>query len=245
MVLVVLLTGLFIVYRQSPSCFDGELNQDELNVDCGGSCTAVCAAEVSDIIVLWSRVFLVRPGVYDVAALVENPNRFALKDASYSIKIHDENNLLVKEVRGSTYLNPIQRALIFESKIDVGFRQPTTAFITFSDNLEWLRVRASRKPELAVGGREIITEEGSTIRAVLSNESLFDVADIETYALVYDDKENVVAVSTSFVPFLTSGASQEISFTWPIAFDNDPFAIEILTRTDLVSDNILENLVAE
>ena len=234
LILGAIITALIISHQEDPTCFDGIQNQGELEIDCGGECLKVCSIETTDLIVHWSRVFRVRDGKYDLAILVENPNQFGLSDIPFFAKVHDERNILVKEIRGSTYLNPGEKALIFEPNINVGQRTPINAFVEMGDNPEWRRLESVRKPILTVGGKQVRNETNGEVRITLTNDSLFPAEDIEVYALVADDVGNVFAVSGTEVAELKVGEEREIIFTWPELFPKDPFAVEIMVRTNLV-----------
>lgn len=237
--LLLAIAGLiYFTNSPEPTCFDGLQNQDELEVDCGGSCLKVCPVEVSDLIVHWSRVVKVREGVYDVAALVENPNPFGIESIDYRIKVHDEDNILIRDFNGRTYLNPGEKMVLFEPNINVGFRTPTTAFIEFSEP-EWHRLIPARKPILSVGGKRFSNETQAEVRFTLSNDSLFDAGAIEAFVILFDERENAYAASRTLIEGLDSGEEKELFFTWPEPLEIEPFSIEIITRTDLVHDNII------
>ena len=54
--------------ERDETCVDGIQNQDETGIDCGGICVTACLDQISDLKVLWSRVFYVDVGVYDAVA---------------------------------------------------------------------------------------------------------------------------------------------------------------------------------
>src|SRR3989344_1532418 len=230
---------LIIINRHAPACNDDVQNQGELGIDCSGPCTKVCAVEINDLAALWTRIFKVREGIYDVAAYVENPNDFGLVNLPYHIRIYDAENVPVKDVEGEVFLNPHERALIFEPQVNVGFRIPNRAFITFPDKPVWHRLNPARATTLTVTNQRIETSPILSLRATLTNDSLFLVSAIELDALLYGQSGNVLHVSRTYVENLASGQSKEISFTWPTLPTETVVSSDILPRVDLVSSNVI------
>ena len=108
--------GLIYYFQPEPTCFDKRQNQDEESVDCGGSC-APCSEKIHDLTILWSRVFSVREGSYDAAALVENQNQFlASKKLVYAFKLYDKDNILVAIRENFTFVNAGEKLIIFEPR---------------------------------------------------------------------------------------------------------------------------------
>jgi hypothetical protein len=246
LLMLILAFVLFIALnRRVPTCTDNIANQGEVDVDCGGPCLKVCPVEASDIIVLWSRVFKVKDGKYDVAAYIENPNSFGVKELEYAVRIYDTDNIPVKDAKGKTYLNPHERVLVFVPLVDLGFRIPTRAFVTFPEAPNWQRLKSDiRQPVLSVRDQSVSESDGLlTLRAEVSNDSEFPTDQIELYAFLYDVWGNVNHASKSFLPGLSSGASSEIAFTWPGIASTTVKSADIFYRVNLVEGNILHEQI--
>ena len=240
LILCILTVFLIFANRHVPSCTDKVQNQEELDVDCGGPCVNVCQSEISSITTLWTRVFKVREGVYDVAAYIENPSSFGLVQAPYHIKIYDADNVPVKDIEGSVYLNPNERVLIFEPEVNVGFRVPNRAFLTFEEDLDWLRLDIPRAPILTITNQKIEDSPVFTLRANVTNNSFFQVDGIELNALLYGNDGNVIGISRTFINYLGNDETKEVSFTWPGMLSEEVVSADIFPRTDMVTANILK-----
>lgn len=235
--IAVLLAGVFLFLRslQAPvSCFDGLKNQDELGVDCGGSCSAVCQSEVSDLEVLWSQVFRVSGGVYDAAALVENPNpAIGAERLSYRFRVFDEKNVLITERIGVAYVNPSERVLIFEPRLDTGERIPRRAFIDFEEVPVWKRVPTAARTRLVIEDKRFESVPRPRVTATVVNQSVAGVPDAEAMVVLSNAEGNAFAVSRTKVGRIAGDGKKSVAFTWPEPFAESPTFIEILVRTNL------------
>ncbi len=223
----------FLFFKPKATCFDGKKNQNEENVDCGGICTA-CLGETKDIIVLWSNVFSLGNGKYEVASLLKNPNLFAgLPELKYRFKIYDTNNILIAIREGQTFMNPNEEYLIFETDISGGERIPKRVFIEF-DNLNWRRIEKER-PQIFILEKNFNDAIFPMLEAKVSNKSLVSLNNIEAAAILFDAEDNAIGVSITKIDSLPPESSGSISFTWPGKFNEIPASSKILIRNNLTN----------
>jgi len=234
LILVAVAVGGFFYFKPQATCFDDKKNQDELGVDCGGVCGS-CLGETKEIITLWSNVFPLGNGVYEIASLVRNPNFFAgLPQVKYTFKLYDDNNILIAVREGKTFFNPNEDYLIFETGISVGERTPRRVFIEF-DNLNWKRIERERL-QIAVSEKSFDNSIFPILKARITNKTLSIASDIEAAAILFDDEDNAIGVSVTRVGALSSESSQLLSFTWPHQFTVEPASSKILIRSNLTNE---------
>lgn len=236
-VLLVFIFGMWLVwfffFRSPASCFDGLKNGNELGVDCGGACRMVCKEEVVPLSTLWSKVFPLRSGVVNVAALIENPNaRFAVPTLTYTFKLYDKDNILITQKSGRTFANANERFLILEPQVPVGNLIPVRAFIEIAPPT-WERL--AQTPEalpVKVQQQELVQGDEPHLTGRIENTGARTLYDLTVLALVVDKDENAVAVSSTFVNTLTAGTASTLTFTWPTAFDREAVAASLYPRID-------------
>lgn len=219
-----------------PSCQDGIKNQSELGVDCGGppagGCQAVCPNEARAARVLWARVLPLGTGVYDLAALVENPNSgLALESLPYAFRFTDQNNLFINRVNGTLALAPLEQFVIFASNVDVGRRLPTRAFVDFTGAPIWRR--ASEKPFVSVSDSRFTMNPSPLLVAKVKNDSLKDYSGVTVAAVLSDSLRNALAASATLVESLPAGETREISFSWPRPFSTEPVFFDLYPHVAL------------
>lgn len=238
-VIIIFGTGYF-VWRNitKPTCFDIKKNQGEEGIDCGGPCEEKCLGEVKDLIILWSKFFEISKGKYDLATLIKNPNAFlALPSVKYQFKIYDKSNILIAVKEGETFITPSETFPIFETNVDTSNRIPSRVFIEFEKSLNWERVEKGKLP-LIVSKKQFFNEPPFPRLVVgLENKSIVPLDDIFVAAVLSDKDKNAQGVSLTKIDSLSGEAYQEIVFTWPQPFSEEPAIIEVLFRSGLENGN--------
>lgn len=237
---IFILAAIFGVYyyfyiRIPTSCSDSVQNQNEIDIDCGGPCEAICKSEILPLAVEWTRPFKTLEGQYDVAALITNRNTFfGIPKFAYKFSLFDEKNVFVAEKEGTIFINPNEKVLVFASGLNTGKRVATRAFIEFDKEVlsqGWVRVGdVSKKPKLDVGSDKLESGALPKLSAEISNDSPYNVSGIDVAAIVYNEENNAIAVSTTFIDAIDANTNQAVNFTWPSPFSSKPSRADILPR---------------
>jgi len=232
----------YLQLSKAPNCFDGKANGDEQGIDCGGSCAKICLSQINDIVIHWSRPFAVAPGVYDAVAYVENPNfRSGVSEVIYKFKLYDEDNILIAEKFGKTFIGPNEQLAIFESGLNTGERIPRRAFFEFAPDIDWQRIELAEEdtPLISVRNREVINlDTKPRLNATIVNDTPFPIEDIDVVAILYGADDNAIAVSATIIDRIEQYDSKDISFTWQDVFSVTPVRIDVIPRVNLFT---LEN----
>jgi hypothetical protein len=238
MVFFILVVGLpvFFATYKPPSCSDGKQNQNEKGVDCGGPCSVLCKASALDLIVHWQRAFMIKKGLYNVVAYVENPNLDSgIRSLNYSFKVYDKDSSLIYERRGSTFVPPKKIFAIFEGNILTGERVPAKTFFEFNQS-PWER-GVSSDSTLGFSNQLLTKDNGQQkLTAQIDNKNINDVYKVEVVAIVYDEDSesdnygNAIASSRTFVENVPKNGSAPVFFTWPNIFSTNTTRTELLYR---------------
>jgi len=222
--LIIFSPSIYRFLSKEATCSDGKRNGSELGIDCGGECEKVCRFSVEDPLILWSRSFEVRPGVYNSIAMIENLNSGAgAIDIPYNFKLFDSRNVLVYERKGVVDIPAQTRFPVFESAIITGERIPLRTFFEFNlDTIGWLR-QESPSLKLKTAEQKITGIESSPkIEVRVENRGLDTAQNIELFIIVYDLVDNAIAGSKTFIEEIKPGSSKLVTFTWP-----EPFAFPV------------------
>lgn len=217
LVILIGVPGFFIFY-QAPTCNDSKQNGDELGVDCGGSCQLLCTAQSLPLISKGDpRIFEFGRGVYGIVAVVENPNVAAeILHARYTLKLFEKSSLVpIRTIESETFVPNTGTFVVFEGPIDMEDRQLDRATLEWhTDTFVWQKNTQTIKN---IETRNIFLTREDTrprVSALLVNDSLNEVSNIELTALVSGDDGNLIAAAKTFVEKLAGGNSVPITFNW-------------------------------
>jgi hypothetical protein len=223
LILVILVVFYQTFFTAPATCFDRKQNGDELGVDCGGSCALLCADMARPPVVLWSRSFETRPGVYSSVAYVQNNNvgsNAGAKSVAYSFTLYDANNILIGHREGTVNIPPVQNVPITETNINVGNSIVSRTLFAFTDDppAVWNKVPQGGYPQL------IITQptheaDYSKFSAMLLNNTPTPVKNVSVIAILYDQNNTAIETSKSLVPLVNAHSSEPVVFTWPGGVD--------------------------
>jgi Mg-chelatase subunit ChlD len=226
----------FTNFYQGPNCFDGKQNGDEAEVDCGGSCVRICSFSVNEPEVKWSRAFRVTDGLYNAVAYVENSNRLAASsEVRYKFSLFDAAGLIT-EVSGTTILPPDGLYPIFEGRVSTGNRVPTRTFIEIEPIDVWQPSDMGREQFSVVERALADTDSRPRLDAVLRNNGLEEVREVEVVATIFDQSGTALASSRTYVDNFAPRSDTPLVFTWPEPIAKTLRSCEVPTDVVLAID---------
>ncbi|MBI5817081.1 MAG: VWA domain-containing protein [Candidatus Yonathbacteria bacterium] len=233
----IIVVSAYPIYRSfiyhEPSCFDGEKNQTEGGVDCGGSCKAVCSFSVTPLLVDWSRFFKVSDGTYDLAAYIENRNFSAgLKRIGYTFELYDNGSNLLATQKGDIFVNPGEQFVVYEPNTKVGDSVPTRVFFEFDKDPQWVKGTPTQQA-LSVKSRSLTDPYGSPhLQATIVNDSIDMLSNVNISAIVYNSSKNAIAASETTLDAIGKGEEKNIFFSWPTSLLSRPASGSCTAPTD-------------
>ncbi|OHA90760.1 MAG: hypothetical protein A2832_01400 [Candidatus Zambryskibacteria bacterium RIFCSPHIGHO2_01_FULL_44_22b] len=225
----------YLLFYKPPTCFDNKRNGDETGVDCGGSCQLLCTSESLPLIIKGDpQVLKVKEGVFEVVALVDNPNTDAeIYKAKYFIRLYSAQSIApTRVIEGETFVPKGAKFAIFEGPFTTSDGIiPIKATIEWrEDSLEWKK-NTSQVPKLIVVSKSVSREDSvPRLDAVIENSSLKSVSNVDVIALIYNDKGTIFAASKTFIDSLAAGANAPIVFSWPEPFSEKVINADIILR---------------
>jgi hypothetical protein len=221
--------GWYVFVYEPASCSDGLQNQDELGVDCDGTCARMCVVPRVDA--LWTRAVKSADGVYHGVALVKNPlpNGSGTR-LSYTLSLYDAKNILVAERRGVFDLAPGETRVLFEPNMITRERTPVRA-ATSVDGGVWQRDSVLEQRIRVIQG--VVDSEAKTYTVTLENLTAEPIYNVIADALLYDARGIVVTASESKVPLLAAHGRHEVVYTWSEAFDRPVTTADTVVRIDV------------
>ena len=217
--LVLVVFPYWYLHREVPTCFDGKQNQGELGIDCGSPCALLCKGAAKDLSILWTKVFPIRPGEYDVVAYVENPNfDVGTQRFDYTATLYDVNGTAIATKDGAGFARPSERFVVFAGGMLTGENAATAGKIEIHPGIQW--VSAVKSPPLFSVGDKSLThaDRRPELTATIHNETTDIYRNVDVAAIIYDSKNTPIGVSSTKVDKLAAKGTENLIFTWPGGF---------------------------
>ncbi len=214
-----------------PTCHDGKMNQDEVGVDCGGPCDLMCGFQIKPLKTLWTRSFEIsKGGLWNAVAYVENPNSEAyVPKAKYRFTLYDKNDKLIFEKEGETFITRDPVIPVFIGRMNIANKKPYRTRFEWLGSFDWYRVGDVHN--VKIEEQEFNGDlNRPTITATLINKEPYPLKDIDVVAIVYDENENAVGVSKTYVDFLPPRGKRFLTFSWVSRFKHDPKRWQLIAR---------------
>lgn len=214
---------------EAPSCTDGKLNQDEEEIDCGGSCPYLCAVGLVPPSVEFARPVSPQTGRTDVIAYIENANPSAgARAVQFTAVLFSASNTIVAEKEGTVDLPPSSVVPVYLPNFFSGGQEVARVFVEINqDSFRWFRYRDERVLPIV---RNTVIENTTTprITATLRNETAIGLQNVRTVITVFDEKDNAIAASQTIVSAIPPFGDAEAIFTWRAPFMDTPARVEVL-----------------
>lgn len=224
--------SLYYKYKPLPNCFDGKKNGTETGIDCGGGCLKVCAVNIRPLKSLWARAIEINKGTYTVVALIENNNlNLGTPKASYNVKILNRAGVVIGQRGNTTFINPNEKFVIFETGFNVGSDTPAKVFVDFNPISDWQSPRAS-KAVLTVTRQDFATDTMPVLQASITNTSVYNLAEVLVPVVISDEAGNAISASATFLGDVVAGESRDLTFTWREPFTAPPAYVDFYPRAN-------------
>jgi len=213
--LLIVSVTLYNLLKKPATCFDNKRNQNETGIDCGGVCSAICKADSKSLVIDWVRLFKIREGEYSVIAQIDNPAANSVaRDVPYTFSLRNKSGETVTTRSGKTFIPARKTFVVFEGTIETS-ASPDSVFFQFDQEPNWQK-SSYIEPNLVISNKELINIDSlPRMNATVQNPNIIDVNNVTLSALIYDDDENVVQVSQTYIENIKAGQSANIAFTWP------------------------------
>ena len=243
-IVVALVILIYPYFNKEPTCFDKKMNGSESGIDCGGTCEKVCTQEALQLVTLWTAPFEVTPGKYNVMAYIENQNRESgIPAINYEFKLYDAENIFIGRTSGTTFITSNDRTAIFAPGVETGNRIPARATFQFTSFPTWLKISRDQRNALAVSAEDQLLSnpfDHPKLEAMIVNKTLTEMKNLEVFAILYDENDNVMNVSKTLIDVLPKNSKAPVVFTWPKPFAKRPTKIDIFPQVNVFELKIVK-----
>ena len=153
-------TGFF---RVPASCVDGEENQGEQGVDCGGPCTQACLPSDLRPLEVAGQVRMLYPdrAHFGLLAKLVNPNiELGARSFEYNFRVYDESGGLIQSFSGRSFIYPGEAERYLLLPLLPLPRVPIARADLVVDREEWVSGDVFPRPKIAVQYYNTAASEG-------------------------------------------------------------------------------------
>jgi hypothetical protein len=177
------------------SCVDGILNQEETEIDCGGSCQS---CELKSLSLEIGKVEIVEVGnTATFLVSFENPSsNYGAIDVPYTFSYSDDNNL-PKNIDGKFSVDPAEIGYISETGIKLD-----SAGSVFFDLGDFEFIESKDIPVYQIGIRDLsieFPESQVEISGLVINDSPTDIETLKLLVLLKDTNDRVVNAAQTLI----------------------------------------------
>ena len=229
--LVIIGIPAFLILYKAPSCSDGIQNEGEQGIDCGGPCRTLCQNDFLPPVVLWASDEQVVPGLYNLAAYVENPNPDAgAVNVPYEFSVFDSQGVLITKVDGTMDIPPNRNLLAFVGAVNMQQRIPAAGGVQFSflSPPVWAQAQDTLG-DISISNKQYSEDSvGASLQATLTNTGLTSYNNLTVFSVLSDINGNELGFSKTLINTIPGGGSVVAPFTWPSSFNGAVVSEEIL-----------------
>ncbi len=239
LIIVVIIPAFYFLYTP-PTCTDGKQNGKETGVDCGGKCILLCQSSFLPPRIGWggAKIEKVADGLYNVAALIINPNvDGSAINAPYKISLYDEKGMPITEKRGFITLYAHRNSLAFEPAIKTDQSIPVKAIFEFTQPPVWFKSTDRLGGLVVVDKKYSEDSNSSSLEVTLENRTLYPYKDVIVSVILSNINGDAIGFSRTIIDNIPEKSGREVApFTWSFGRNNEVTSIEVLPLIAPVAD---------
>jgi len=236
---VLIVVGLYFLFRPDPTCFDGKQNQREQGIDCGGQCQA-CEKEIEAQSIRIEETAFVEStnSTYDILAKISNPNNlFGVSQLKYTITLLDKEETKLGEYSGESFVLPRETKSIILQGVELSQAPDDVQAIV--EDVEWVQFQDYTEPKLRFVRKEfrpITSGPGyGEVYGLLRNDSTLDFHKLHIKITLRDEKDQIIALHTTEMNTITAGEERDFFLQFPEKFEGHVAKIEAEAEADVIN----------
>jgi hypothetical protein len=191
-IFILIIGAIYFVFKSEPSCFDNKKNQGEEGIDCGGPCQKICLPENFRNIEVLETKFINVSNNLILLAKIQNPNReIAAQNFDYNFNLFDQNNNLIKNVSGSSFIYAEEIKYIIEFIEDNNLSKQIKNINLEIKNPNFVKAESFKKPNLKIlnQDKKQINENTIQISGKIINNDFIEFNNVKIVTNFYKNND--------------------------------------------------------
>lgn len=229
---------LYYLITPAPTCSDGQQNQAEKGIDCGGTCTPCKeVVQTKDIVVDEVAVALGGNNTFDVAGKITNPNNTLGSAAfTYAFNLKDAGGKVIATREGSSFLLPADTKYVAELGLQIeGELAPANVELIINE-VKWEKLNNIGKPQIGVYNKnfgKVATSVGSEADGVIRNESGYDLNKIFIVIILRSEAGDIVGINKTEKNAVRAKEERDFQLTWPYQLSAPVQGVEVDAQSNV------------
>lgn len=221
--LVILAVIIWLVYflfvRSAPSCFDNKQNQNEEEVDCGGSCISCALKNVQDLTVSSAEIFQAGDKT-TILFEIKNPNpTLGIENLPYTINLFDKFGNKAFSVNRNTFIYPDGEKFIVEAGINIDSALISGGELIMDYGIGSWQEDFSQPAIQLVDIKKELEKDKVLISGKIVNDNSFSLLEISVTSALFNKLEFKIAASKVVIDRIEPFSSKEFKIVMPIKPD--------------------------
>ncbi len=220
----VIFGGYFIWKQSTVSCFDNLKNQNETEVDCGGSCVICAIKNLTELKVLPIKFFNAE-GLTTAFIQIQNINQdYAARSFNFQLNLYDIKGEKIFNYDGIKFVYAADTASFVLPALEVSFSQIARSELLVN-SVEWELKDSFSKPDVEIKNISIkLEKERLVIDSDFTNSNLYTLGDVIISALLVSDSGFFVNASKTSLGSMSPLALKHFKVFIPVSM-NDKFSV--------------------
>lgn len=180
--------GYLVLAPSGGTCFDGILNQNETDIDCGGPCLPCSVKNMESLSLVGEPIIFAANGKTTAMFTIRNRSAdYGSSLLNYTVIIKNAVGALLLSKKETTFIYPSEIKTIVVPALTVNPVSAKSIDIVFN-SAEWVPAEEFKKPSAAVRGVEtVLTDKFAEVRGVVRNENSFSISEAVVSAVIAND----------------------------------------------------------
>lgn len=226
----------FLWLKLVPSCFNGIQNQGEVGIDCGGSCSAVCAPRHTEPLsaVGSPLIFQIDKQHITVLASVSNPNQdYAARNFSYTFALYDGSGKILQQFPGSSYIYGGEVKYVLLANVAVASGSVSYAELN-PENPAWLSsADFPGPPQFSITGvQTALSGNAWAVSGQITNKDTVAFPGIHLVAVLKGEFGQVAGASETELGSIEPNQSASFTILYPAVIKVDPYGTKVFAYAE-------------
>lgn len=208
---------IYLYFKPSATCSDNKKNNDETEIDCGGSCVACEIKNSSGLKIISQKIIPAGDNFSTLIFEINNPlSNFGVSDFSYAISLKNSSGSVIYNSTKESFIYPGERKTIIEPGISVSFDSVSKIEIDLKGE-KWIAKDYFKIPKVEYRDLKI-SPEGKFINVsgIITSGETVSLPEIIVNVIFYGGQGELLGASRTIMEDMESFGEKSFFVSHPV-----------------------------